>query len=279
MVQEISLKWMKKQIDESNRGASRNRNLYPIQEQATQMEIWESVNCTCTATCRCRKSGCTSHWKLRSGVTADQFRFAFLRTFVDRCEHLNLLKALERDEKEYPISRYKEAYAVLKSIDDDWDDLSRTAAAYNRTLFCDDWDKDAFRDEWQGIKVKTGIYHAKKFCLLLPDTCVPYDTRALGRILKCLGLSPQSDYYSLLVAMRERFLPLLEDDKVTLSSLRRLDDPGKCLKFNSLFVSFPRLCFDYGPGYLPAERQVSFVLDKCFYNPKESAEVKREEVF
>jgi hypothetical protein len=274
MSREISLQWMKEQIDKSNQGAAGNRNLYPIQEQATQLEIWESVPCLCTATCRCRTSGCTSHWKLSAGVTADEFRLAFLRTFVDRCEHLSLLKALERKEKEYPISRYKEAYAVLKSIDDDWDDLSRTVAAYNKTLFCDDWDTVAFQDEWQEIPVQKGIYHAKKFCLLLPDTCVPYDTRALGRILKCLGLSSKSDYYSLLVALREKFLPLLESGKVTLPSLRRLDDPGRCLEFNPLFVSFPRPGFDYRKGYEPKERQISFVLDKCFYNPKESAEGK-----
>ena len=90
---------MKKQIDDSNRGASRNRNLYPIQEQATQKEIWEYVHCFCNTTCNCKKYGCTSHWKLKAGVTVDEFRFAFLRTFVDRCEHLNLLKALERKKQ------------------------------------------------------------------------------------------------------------------------------------------------------------------------------------
>lgn len=131
---------------------------------------------------------------------------------------------------------------------------------------------------WQGINVKTGIYHAKKFCLLLPYTCVPYDTRSLGKILKCLGISPQSDYYSLLRALREKFLPLLENGAVTLPSLRMLDAPGEFLKFNQLFVSFSRPSFDYGSEYLPEERQISFVLDKCFYNPKGSSEVKREGV-
>lgn len=268
MVQEISLTWMKKQIDESNIGASQNRNLYPIQEQATQEEIWEYVPCTCPSTCRCRKAGCTHHWKLKAGVTVGQFRLAFLRTFVDRCEHLNLLKALERNENGYTIGRYKEAYVVLKSIGDNWEDLSRTASAYHKTLFCDGWDDVAFRESWQDITLKTGIYHAKKFCLLLPDTCVPFDTRALGRIQKCLGISAQSDYYSLLVALREKFLPLLENGSVTLPTLRRFDAPGSVLSFNPLFVSFPRPGFTYGTGYLPEERQIGLVLDKCYYNPK-----------
>ena len=53
---------------------------------------------------------------------------------------------------------------------------------------------------------------------------------------------------------------------------------GGGLEFNPLFVSFPRPGFDYKSEYWPKERQISFVLDKCFYNPKESAEVKREGV-
>jgi hypothetical protein len=40
---EITEQWMKEQIDYSNRQAAKNRNLYPVQEQATQMDLWEYV--------------------------------------------------------------------------------------------------------------------------------------------------------------------------------------------------------------------------------------------
>jgi hypothetical protein len=257
---------MKSRIDDSNKGAARNRNLYPIQEQATLDEIWEYIECTCDMTCSCSHAKCTGHWNLKKGVTAEDFRLAYLRTFIDRCEHLNLLKALEREEKTYPIERYKKAYDVLQLIGKDWEDISRTAAAYNTTLFCDSWDRAVFRDTWEGMSVKTGIYSAKMYCLLLPDTCVPYDSQSLVKMLKFLGLSSSTDYYSLLCALRERFLPVLEDH--TLLELRRLDAPDRYLKFNTRFISFPRPGLAYGDKYHPAERPLSFVLDKCFYIPR-----------
>jgi len=55
MVKEITQEWMKEQMDHSNSQAARNRNLYPIQEQATQVEIWEYVPCTCDENCSCKK--------------------------------------------------------------------------------------------------------------------------------------------------------------------------------------------------------------------------------
>jgi hypothetical protein len=271
MTQEISFAWMKSHIDDSNKGASKNRNLYPIQEQATQMEIWEYVSCSCAPTCTCKRR-CEKHWKLRSGVTAEEFRFAFLRTFVDRCEHLSLLKALERRETEYGIARYKEAFAVMRYIDENWEMLSRTAASYNKTLFCDGWDNVDFCKDWQKLEVKKGIYPAKMFCLLLPDTCVPFDSRSLVKILLFFNIPASTDYYSLLLGLREKFLPLLENSGDGMTVLRTLDRPGDFLRFNSRYVSFPRPDFDYGTGYVPEERQISFVLDKCFYNPKGNAE-------
>lgn len=266
-MQDVTLSWMTKQIENSNKGASGNRNLYPIQEQATQQEIWERNFCTCDTSCRCRKAGCTHHWKLKQGITIEEFRLAFLRTFVDRCEHLNLLTSLERKVTDYPVNRYKEAYAVLQMIGEEWETLSNTAAACNKTLFCDNWDQGFFREEWEKIDVKKGIYRAKMYCLLLPDICVPYDSRSLVKMLKFLGIPSTSSYYSLLCAVREKFLPLLENH--SLPEIRRLDMPEKYLKFNPLYISFPRQEFAYGDSYQPAERQVSIVLDKCFYNPRQ----------
>jgi hypothetical protein len=268
MTDELTLAWMKDRIDDSNKGAAKNRNLYPVQEQATQDEIWEYISCSCDTTCSCRKAGCMGHWKLKKGVTADEFRLAFLRTFVDRCEHLNLLKALERKEMAYPVNRYKEAYAVLRLIGDEWEHLAGPAAANTKTLFCDGWDSGVFRKAWEDIDVRTGIYRAKMYCLLLPDTCVPYDSRSLVKMLKFLEIPPSSDYYTLLLVLREKFLQLLESR--TLPEIRRLDAPGRCLDFNPRYISFPRPGFAYGPTYDPAERPLGFVLDKCFYNPKGS---------
>jgi hypothetical protein len=42
----VTREWMKGRIDDSNKKAAGNRNAYPIQEQATQQEIWEYVRGT-----------------------------------------------------------------------------------------------------------------------------------------------------------------------------------------------------------------------------------------
>jgi hypothetical protein len=52
-----------------------------------------------------------------------------------------------------------------------------------------------------------------------------------------------------------------------------MDSPGELLEFDQRLISLPRPGFGYGNGYLPEERQLSFVLDKCFYDPKGSSEV------
>ena len=271
MVQVITRDWMIKQIGFSNEQAAKNRNLYPIQEQATQGEIWERVPCTCEENCSCKKMGCTHHWKLKKGVKYEDFVFAFLRTFVDRCEHLSILMTLKRREENYPIKRYKEAYSVLRSLEDDWESLSGDAADHNKTLFCHDWDSEGFRTEWQKFDMNRGIYHAKKFCLLLPDICVPYDTSSLTKILKFMEGTASSDYYQLLTNLREKFLESMKEENLKLPELRRMDDPGKYLIFDRRLISLARCDLDYGSGYLPKERQISIVLDKCFYNPKGSS--------
>lgn len=261
---------MKKQIDFSNEQATKNRNLYPIQEQATQKEIWEYVPCTCDENCYCKKIGCNHHWKLKKGVKYEDFVSAFQRTFVDRSEHLSIHMAMKRRDKDYPIKRYNEAYSVLRSLENDWESLSGYAADHNKTLFCNDWDSVIFRNGWQKFDMKRGIYHAKKFCLLLPDICVPYDTSSFAKILKFLEGTATSDYYELLAHLREKFLESMVDRNLTIPELRRMDDPGKYLTFDRRLISLPRCDRDYGSDYLPKEGQISFVLDKCFYNPKGS---------
>lgn len=100
ITQEVTPDWMKAQIQISNEQAAINPNLYPIQEQATQLELWEYVPCTCEETCTCRKLGCTHHWKLKNNVRFDDFVNGFLRTFVNSNFHQSILDALAGKEPE-----------------------------------------------------------------------------------------------------------------------------------------------------------------------------------
>jgi hypothetical protein len=265
---------MKKQIDFSNSKAAKNRNKYPIQEQATQMEIWELVPCTCDAKCPCKKFGCTHHWKLKETVCFEDFLNGFLRTFVYKNLHKSLINALEKKDPSKLHPRVSEAYHVLKSLKDKdvWKVLSEKAATHNKTLFCNEWAGN-FREDWAFSVGQTSVYEAKKNCLLFPDICVPYDINSRRKLNSRYQLT-DDDYFTFLSKIRASFMKCMEEERMTLQSLRCLDSPGDNLNFpednlpfDKKLITLPRAGLDYGTDYLPKERQLSFVLDKCYYQP------------
>jgi len=261
---------MKEQIDYSNNQAAKNRNFYPIQEQATQMELWEYVPCTCEETCTCKKFGCTYHWKLKKDVQFDHFVCGFLRMFVDRYQHQPVIDALNRKDPAGLNTRAIGAFYTLLSLKNNWAHLSNKAADHNKTLFCDGWADESFRNLWSFSVQGTSIYQAKQYCVLFPDICVPYDTASRLKMMDHFGIG-DSDYFAFLTVVRQGFQNCMMNHHLSLPSLRTLDSPQNQLPFDSFQISLPRPGMDYGTAYLPKERQISIVLDKCFYQPTRTA--------
>jgi len=268
---------MKKQIDYSNEQAAKNRNLYPIQEQATQEEIWEYSRCTCDENCSCKQLGCTHHWKLKTDVQFEEYMMGFLRMFVDRCEHLNLITAIDKGDPSNLKPRVKGAYAVLHALKgENWVHLSTKAANHNKTLFCDGWADDFFKEQFESFRIKDSVYYAKKFCVLLPDIGVPYDTKSRDKMIKQLDIKSDVDYYQFLSQVRSKFLNAFKEQKVRLPIIRTLDSPfdssQEHLCFDPRLISLRKPDVNYGTKYLPTdkqirEKQISLVLDKCYYSP------------
>lgn len=269
MSQRITEDWMRNQIIISNRQAAINRNVYPIQEQATQIDLWEQVPCTCDESCTCKKFGCTHHWKLKSNIRFDDFLYGFLRTFVDRYHHRSILNALDGKNTADLSTRAVGAFSTLCSLRENWDEISAQAADHNKTLFCDDWMNDFFKELWS-FSLYESIYKAKQYCILFPDICVPYDTASREILVERFPLNVYT-YSNLLMELRMAFLNCMKNHHMTLSSLRSLDSPQDQLPYNKTMISLPIPGMDYGTGYFPKERQISFVLDKCFYQPKTSS--------
>jgi hypothetical protein len=263
----ITKQWMKEQIDYSNQQAAKNRNFYPVQEQATQIDLWEYVPCNCDESCTCRKHGCTHHWILKNDIQFVEFRDGFLRIFVDRNHHQPVIDALNVKGPGTLNSRAIGAFHVLRKISNSWQEISERASKHNKTLFCDDWLPAPFRNSWSFNVEGTSIYLAKQYCVLFPDICVPYDTASRVKMIKHLDCSV-TDYAKFLTSVREAFLECMNRQTLTVPTLRRLDDPQSQLPFNPSLISLPRHGRDYGAAYTPGDRTISIVLDKCFYQPK-----------
>ena len=257
---------MRLQIEISNKQAAINRNLYPIQEQATQMELWEYVPCNCDETCTCKKFGWTHHWKLKKDIRFEDFVTGFLRMFVDCHQHQNILDTLDGKDSTYLNSRAIGAFRVLHSLKKDWAIISAKAASHNKTLFCDDSIDSFFKNHWS-FYISESIYKAKQFCLLLPDICIPYDTRSRKKLKTHFGLR-DINYYQFLAILRREFIKSMEQNRISLSMMRSFDKPHKQLPFNSNLISLRRSGIKYGTEYVPDEREISIVIDKCFYQPK-----------
>jgi len=276
MNDEITQQWMKERIGKSNEQAAINRNKYPIQEHATQTELWEYVDCTCDESCGCKKLECTGHWKLKKNVQFDDFMFGFLRMFVDRCDHLNLITAVDAGDPSNLRSRVKDAYTVLRNLKgEEWQLLSAKSADYNKTLFCDDWFDSYFKEKFESFKIKESVYFAKQFCILLPDICVPYDTKSRDKMTSHLKIPRNANYFEFLSEVRSNFVDAFEKQSIKLPTILAFDSPGKNSPFKSLpfdprLISLRQPARDYGKDYSPRKGQISLILDKCYYLPTES---------
>jgi len=267
MIRNASFQTIRKRIVDSNTNASRNRNLYPIQEQATLMEVWEYVPCECTGDCTCKKFGCTYHWKLRENLTFDDILPGFLRTFVDKRSHTKPRDWVSGNTIPSRVSkRVKGAFPVLQEMKSNWSRLCLAALKHNKTLICGGWYTDFWKNQWNFPLRGTSIYKAKQFCVLLPDICIPYDTYSRNRILNCLD-NTAFTYFEMLSNLRERIIGILESENGTLSQFRKLDCPGEQLAFDPNSISLRRKNFNYGTTYTPDERPISRIVDKYFYQP------------
>ena len=272
MNDEITQQWMKEKIGKSNERAAINRNKHPIQEHATRTELWEYVDCTCDESCTCKqKLGCTGHWKLKKNIRFDDFMFGFLRMFVDRCDHLNLITAVDAGDPSNLRSRVKDAYTVLSNLKGgEWKILSAKSADYNKTLFCDDWVDSYFREKFEDFKIKESVYFAKQYCILLPDICVPYDTKSRDKMTSHLKIPRNTNYFEFLSEVRSHFMRAFEKQGITIPAIRAFDAPGKDLRFDPRLISLRQPDQDYGKDYPPVKGQISLILDKCYYLPTES---------
>jgi len=267
----ITLSWMKERIERSNEQAVKNRNKYLVQELATQRELWEFVPCTCDDSCSCKKPlGCSGHWKLKKNVQFEDFLFGFLRMFVDRCEHLNLITALDEGDPSNLSPRVRDAYKVLRKLKgEEWNLLSAKSGDYNKTIFCDDWLDSFFKEKFESFKINESVYLAKQFCILLPDICVPYDTKSRDKMTKHLVISRNSDYFEFLSKVRSKFMNDLKKQDIKLPVIRALDSAGK---FDPRLISLRQPGRNYWKddlpiGDRPVKGQISLVLDKCYYSP------------
>jgi len=268
MNEEITGPWMKKMVGQSNKQAAINRNKYPIQEQATLTELWEFVECTCDESCTCKQLGCTGHWRLKKNVPFEDFMFGFLRMFVDRCEHLNLITAIDRGDPSNLRPRVKDAYTVLRNLKENvWELMSAKSAEHSKTIFCDGWADEYFKEQFESFQIKESVYLAKQFCILLPDICVPYDTKSRDKMTMHLKIPRNANYFEFLSKVRETFLAAFKQQGIKVPAVRAFDSPGKDLPFDPRLISLRQPDLDYGLDYLPVKGQISLVLDKCYYLP------------
>jgi hypothetical protein len=269
----ISEQWMKERIRQSNKQAAINRNKYPIQEQATRTELWEFVPCTCDDSCTCKKLGCMGHWKLKKDVKFENFMFGFLRMFVDRCEHLNLITAIDAEDPSNLRPRVKDAYTILQKLKkDEWPLLSAKSADCNKTLFCDDWFDSYFKEKFESFRIKESVYFAKQFCMLLPDICVPYDTKSRDKMTMHLKIPRNANYFEFLSEVRLAFMSAFEKQNISLPTIRAFDAPFEEIPFDPRLISLRQPERNYWEDYQhvkdqPVQGQISLVLDKCYYSP------------
>jgi len=255
-------------IINSNINATRNRNLYPIQEQATLREVWDRIPCNCSSDCACKKYGCTYHWILKENIDFNQLLPAFIRMFTDKGLHRRLLNWVKNgtvDPSEIP-NRARGVLSVLLDMKYNWTKLHEKAIRHNKTLICDHWYNDFWRKQWNFSIQGTSIYKAKQFCILLPDIGVPYDNNSRKKILMEFKASDMM-YFEILKTLRNYITHSLDSEKKTLSDFRKLDKPQDQLPFKAPLISLRNDNIIYGNSYIPIERPITRIIDKYFYLP------------
>jgi len=274
----IDFEDIRSRIAESNIGGSQNANKYPIQEQATLVEIWEYVSCECNDNCTCRKFGCTYHWTLKQNLIFRDILPAFLRMFVNKNQHRQIIACMNQTTltSDTLNKRVREAVPVLQDVRNNWHTLYTEVLNHKKTLICDDWYTSFWKKQWN-FSLYESIYKAKRFCVLLPDIGIPYDSTSRPKILSCLS-NDVSTYFQMLKGLRGVLIDIMERESQNLANLRKLDSPHEQLSFDSSKISLPKDNFDYGNTYTPEERPVSRIIDKFFYSPHETGVSERKTV-
>lgn len=257
-------------INESNRIANENSNNYPIQEQATLLEIWKQVP---------RQEGHelpVEHtdyvYVLRSGLDFEDVRDAHLRTFVSANFHNGLINALDNGLEDGQVlpKRVREAYTWLRYLQKHWERLYKIARNWRHSLFYEDFVPREILElgEWD-FPINKTIYQANIWNILFPDICVPYNTASRRRIIQCIRTrrGQRITYVEMLKALRSLAINLIIQEGSNVAEFRRLDQPGLGCPYDSSLIALPRPGFDYGNDYTPEERPISRVIDKYFYHP------------
>ena len=260
---------IRKRIDESNRNAAtNNRNLYPIQEQATLTEIWEYVNFNCDPLCACNHYNRTKQWKLRNGLVFEDIISAYLRMFVDSRRHQSITDIVGQENVDYSKlpQRIKGAVESLFYLKDNWGRLYEKASINMKTLLCDDWCDEFWKNEFN-FPISDSVYKAKRYSILLPNICIPYDNASRNKIKSFLGISNSSTYFEMLQKLRKSVIEILDNQKSDLATFQKLDDPLKIINFEHDKIALRRDDTNYGDYYLPSERPISRIIDKMFYKP------------
>lgn len=134
-------------------------------------------------------------------------------------------------------------------------------------LFFDDWNKTPLAEHWRSHVRDFEIFDVKKYCILLPDICMPFDTNSRNEVLRQLKTSNVHSYYDLLHALRLASVDVITRERAGIHQFRQLDAPQERLHFDPCKISLRKSGFDYGKSYEPSSRPISRILDKCFYHP------------
>lgn len=258
---------IREQINLSNRIASTNMNLYPIQEQAVLLEVWERVDVDIL--CKSPIEHTRYVHVLKPNLCFDDVKIAYLKMFTSRNYHTRLIDLLGQNlnyEPDLP-SRIKGAYKWLRYLKDNWDRLYKIALNWNRSLFCSEFIPSEIVEskEWD-FNIQDSVYRSKMWAILFPDICVPYDNLSRIKIKRCIGVS-NINYAEMLFALRKYAVEIISVEESNVSEFRKLDNPEIGCPYNSFNISLPIDHIDYGGGYNPEERPISRIIDKFFYNP------------
>ena len=259
---------VRQNINESNTIACVNPNKYPIQEQASLLEIWEQVP---------REEGhelpvehTDNVYVLRSGLEFEDVRDAHIRMFVSSNFHNVLIDALDNgleDEQELPLFVIG-AYNWLLYLQEHWERLYKIARNWRRSLFYEDFVPPEILELGErDFSIHNSVYQAKMWATLFPDICVPYDSKSRTKIIQCIGRGRNITYVEMLEALRSLAINLIIQEGSNVAEFRQLDQPGLGCPYYPDLIALPRPGFDYGNDYTPEERPISRVIDKYFYYP------------
>jgi len=260
---------IKDRIDESNKAAAGNRSKYPIQEQATLIELWEQSDCECGPECFCKKYGCTFHWKIKPNLDVDEVIAGFVRTYIDVEKHATFFKYLNdenQNENQKLSPRIKEAVKIAKDLKNNWDTYYSNALESKSCILCNNHATEYWLKKFRDKTIDKSIYNFKMWSILLPDIAVPFDIKARESIKRELGLKADERYSTLIRKLRDLYQNILEKSNAKIDDLRMLDEPGKYLDFVSQDVRLGKLD-EYPKVFLPLQRPFCRVLDKVFYRP------------